>query len=143
MFMKKSRIYVEMVDFEEFYDEATIKMIRETLLNSVTKYFELRIWSAKSFNGMPWPTLSIVPVAHQEGWHRVAQRINRAHCSNIVIYGSTEHDFGFPAITTLTNINNFVIAQRLQSKASDFGPEVEPFNVFTHTTVPAMIPAGP
>ena len=140
--MKKSRIYVEMVDFEEFYDETAIKMIRESLLNSVTKYFELRIWSAKSFNGMPWPTLSIVPVAKQEGWQRVVQRINQAHCSNIVIYGSTEHDFGFPVITSLTNINNFVIAQKLLNEESSFGPEVEPFNVFTQTTVPAVIPAG-
>ena len=139
--MKKSRIYVEMVDFEEFYDEAAIQMIRESLLNSVTKYFELRIWSAKSFNGLPLPTLSIVPVAEQEGWQRVAQRINRAHCSNIVIYGTTVHDFGFPSITSLTNINNFVMARNLQNEDSIIAPESEAFNVVTQITVPAVIPA--
>ncbi|WP_342620559.1 hypothetical protein [Rhodoferax sp. GW822-FHT02A01] len=140
--MTKCRIYVEMVDFEEFYDTTAIQMIKEALLNSVTNHFELRIWSAKSFNGMPWPTLSIVPVAEQEGWQRVAQRINQAHCNNIVIYGSTLHDFGFPVITSLTNINNFVIAQKLQAEESEFGSEVEPFNVVTQATVPAATPAG-
>jgi hypothetical protein len=138
--MTKNRIFIEMVDFEDFYDDATIALIRETLLQSVTKYFELRVWSAKSFNGLPWPTLSIVPVAEQEGWQRVAQRINQAHCSNIVIFGSTRHDFGFPVIHSLTNINNFVLAQKRMKEKPVANTDAQAFNVFTHTTVPASMP---
>jgi hypothetical protein len=139
--MNKKRIFIEMVDFEEFYDEAAIKLIKNTLLHSMTKYFELRVWSTRAFNGLPWPTLSIVPVAEQEGWQKVAQRINNAHCDNIVIYGKTQHHFGFPVITSLTNINNFVLAQKLLSDDSLSGQESTHFNVFTKTTVPGDLHA--